>query len=743
MNRSTSTRISILVLILFATVLPAFAQTTPSPDSSMAYLKVLSDPNTFAGRKTGTPSGHAAQEWIAQQYQRWGLKPLVKDNLLVPFSMLASNEVRADITLDDPRYGETKLRLGEDFTACTNSGSATLTAPVSLVGHGISKPDKGWDDYGDADVAGRIVIIFRGNPTAKQDWGTENQRSYLLTEAIRRGAVAVFFHQEEWPVNGAAINSDAYSETVPSGYIGDSALRMLLFNSGESLEGYEDQLKKAPYVLTLDRQMTIDFLVERIPDAIGYDVAGVVPGTDPKLAKEAVVVGGHADHVGPNALGQVYPGADDNGSGTSTVMELARYYAAHPQKRTLVFCNFGGEEQGLLGSRALVPLLPKDYTYVTMLNLDMVGRGEGLTGFGGGDQTAEIWNPWFAALPDSIKSLYRAGRAWGGEASDHAPFRNSGIPAYTIWSFGAHSFYHRPDDSFETIQKKAMAGALTTTSTWIDKIANVDQPLLDLHLPQRVVWHQGSPFVRVNASSSLSDDLSAAKQRAASGIMGTVLEFPYSADQGVFLAQLESFRKAVNMNPSLLSGEHLRNVLNNSRQAKETVIAAVNGDELQPADSVRILEWADAGLGMICIDDMPEWLEGDSLSSDQEATVNALKSGDLRVLTTFESWDEARALFAAIGAQTYFTASYKHFDKASDDQLEAIRATGAKLIVFLKKSEMKKAAKQTDRFARFRIHVQPADDGYEDALEWVAEAQKRGLEDEQVVDWLSDNMRYW
>ncbi|MFH0881540.1 MAG: M28 family peptidase [bacterium] len=746
MSRLTSIRLSIVSLFLFTLAVPLFAQTSPSPDSAMACLKTLADPDLFAGRKTGMPTGDSSQAWIAKQYERWGLKPLIDGQILVPFPMLATREVRAEITMQDPRYGEIHLRLGEDFTACTNSGSATLTAPVSLVGHGISRPEKGWDDYGDTDVTGRIVVVFRGPPNSKEDWSGENQRSYLLGEAIRRGAVAVFFHQEEWPVNGAAINADAYSPTVPSGYIGDATLRLLLFDSGESVDSYQESIKEHPRAFNLDREMSIDFLFEPIENAIGYDVAGIVPGTDPKLKNEAVIVGGHGDHIGKNALGQVYPGADDNGSGTSVVMELARFYAAHPQKRTLIFCNFGGEEQGLLGSRALVPQLPKDFAYVTMLNLDMVGRGDGLTGFGGFDLTGEIWEPWFSTLPDSLKKLYNARRAWGGEASDHAPFRNAGIPAYTIWSSGEHPFYHRPDDNFQTIQPEAIAGTITTTSTWINEIANVEQPLADHHLAQRTVWHRGSSFVRVDASSSIDNDLDAAKKRALSGFLGTVLEFPYPVsanDHAAFITILAQQQKAVSNRDDILMGKDLKDVLSHAREALGTVIIGINGDQLSPSDTTRVLEWADEGLGMVCILDPPEWLEGDTITSDQKTMVQALKTGTVQVEFPLEAWDEAPAFLTSVGPQLYLICDLKQFDKTSDQKLDGIRSTGAKFILYLKKSEMKKAVKDVDRFDRFRVHVQPDDVSYEDALEWVSEGQTRGLEDKQLVDWLANHMNLW
>ncbi len=743
MNRPTTLRIRAAALLLAVFTMPAFSQ--PSPDSAMSYLQSLADPNLFAGRKTALAGGDSSQSWIARHYQRWGLTPLINGNFLVPFPMLATREVRAEVTMQDPRYGEVRLRLGEDFTACTNSGSAKLTAPVSLVGHGISKPEKGWDDYGDEDVSGRILIIFRGAPNSSEDWTNENQRTYLLNEAVRRGAVAVFFYQEPWPVNGAAIQKNAYSATVPSGYIGDSALRMLLFDSGESVDHYKETLKSEPHALNLERTMSLDFLIEPIENAVGYNVAAFVPGTDPKLKDEAIVIGAHGDHIGKNALGQVYPGADDNGSGTCAVMELARYYVAHPQKRTLVFCDFGGEEQGLLGSKALVLMLPDRYSYVTMLNMDMVGRGDGQIGFGGGDQLGEIWDPWFDSLPDSVRKLYRAGRAWGGDASDHASFRNAGIPAFTLWSMGAHPFYHRPDDNFASIQPKAIEGTLRTVSAWVDQLANVDQPLADRHLASRTIWHRGTPFVEAKTCSSIDSDLEAAKARAERGIMGSLLKFAYPAADGqeAFLDNLETLKTAASDRDDILWGKSLKDVTANARRALGTVEAELDGDPLVPADTLRVLEWADAGLAALSFSDPPEWLEGETLSDAEQALVRALKARDVTILWPLDGWQEAPAFLSAAGPMVTLSSNFKQFAKTSDAELDRIDSTGAKFVVTLKKSEMKKALKQADRFARYKVQVQPGDVGYEDALEWVQAGREHGISDDELVDWIAGHMRLW
>jgi hypothetical protein len=187
------------------------------------------------------------------------------------------------------------------------------------------------------------------------------------------------------------------------------------------------------------------------------NVIGIVPGIDPRLADQAVVIGAHYDHLGFGGRGSLVPGeraihngADDNASGVAALLELAQQFAARPMARTLIFVAFGGEELGTLGSQYYIahPLWPVDQT-VAMLNLDMVGRlREQLTVHGTGTSPT-----WVAILDDldaqgSHPTIARVPDGFG--PSDQSSFYGAQIPV--LWFFtGAHEQYHRPTDDLETI----------------------------------------------------------------------------------------------------------------------------------------------------------------------------------------------------------------------------------------------------------------------------------------------------
>ena len=208
------------------------------------------------------------------------------------------------------------------------------------------------------------------------------------------------------------------------------------------------------------------------------NVAGLVRGTDPALASEAIVIGAHYDHLGHGGIGSLSPGeeaihngADDNASGVAGVLELAAWFAAHPQPRTLVFAAFGAEELGNIGSGAWVkdPPWPLERT-VAMVNLDMVGRlREKLDVQGTG--TSSAW----PALLDSLATdpatpeIARVPDGFG--PSDHASFYGQRIPVLALFT-GAHDEYHRPGDDPGTIDVEGEVRVVELAARVVEAVAD-------------------------------------------------------------------------------------------------------------------------------------------------------------------------------------------------------------------------------------------------------------------------------
>ncbi len=733
------------ILILSSLILNVQAQVPTSIDSAMSYLKVLSDNDLFEGRKSGVPSGNNSMLWIANKFEGWGLEPFIKNSFEVKYSQIASVEKKGKLSLlNTSRYGDVEFLMGDDFNLCVNSGSAKVTAPVTFVGRGISAPEKGWDDYADIDVTGKIVVVFRGAPNKTEDWNEENSRVSIINTAVKHGAVAVLFHQGAFPIYGSTIFEDGYKENIPSMYVGERVIRHILFGTGYDYKGYKKLLGKNPTSLNFFKELQIVAKVKRIPDAFAYNVAGKIPGTDPELANEVIMIGAHGDHSGKNALGHVYAGADDNGSGTVTIMEMARNFALNPQSRTVVFCVFGAEEQGLLGSEAFSEILPEEYDYVNYINLDMTGRGSGITNFGGVEHFLNIWNDFYSELDDSIQSKISTGRTWGSYSSDHAPFRKIGIPSFTCSSTGRHSYYHSAEDQYFTIHPAAIDASLKTISLWLEEISNYPTPLADSFLNERASWHRGYPFTWLKVDSTLDiDQLSTNKN---DGFVGNVLQLDLDIRSSNLKNAIETIDryKDILLNYSKLN--HLTDMDKVGTEAyyqRAAIYFSASGDSLVSSDSTSVEVLANLGLNWIRLNDMTLWLNEDGILAEKEDLVDRLCSNEIILQLPLSSLSKALPITEVVGSKTLFVGSINDFIKIDSEILNQARESDARIMLKTQTAEWYMIYSQIDRLKEYKIHVQPAQSGYENAMIWVRDGLATGLERDELKKLLKDHYSNW
>ena len=482
----------------FASVVPVLALLLPTlaPAAAPAFegARALALDDTLAsdayqGRFSGLPSGRKTEEFVAEHFAQWGLTPAGRDGtFFYPFEMLVSDEKAAELTLKDTPFGNLRFLYGDDFTVCTNSGSADVTAEVVVVGHGLSSPDREWDDYADLDITGKIALIHRGTPDNGYDWGEAGSRDSTLAEAVRRGAVGVIFVASDHTVQGAAVH-ERYPK-IPSLFGSPRVLEHVLMNSGWDMKRYTEAEKDQPTHVVTGKRMRIKTKVQPVKDGHARDVVAMLEGSDPVLKNEIIVLGGHMDHVGTNGEGIIYNGANDNGSGTSLIMELARSFAQGPErpKRTLVFMTFAGEEQGLLGSKAFAadPSVDLDHA-VAMINFDMVGHGNGKVYLAGGELYPQIRKAFTTALDSARADSLKVRRAWTGEASDYGPFLKLGIATMNMGSDGDHRFYHTLQDDVAWVDGNVIGSVGRMAEAWIRTVADWSDPLNTEHRAGRTL----------------------------------------------------------------------------------------------------------------------------------------------------------------------------------------------------------------------------------------------------------------
>lgn len=434
------------------------------------------------GRKSGTPGGRAAEEWIAGRFSAAGLRPGARDgSFFQSFPVIGFEPGKSRLVLLESPFGKIPLVEGDDYALLLTPARGRVTAEAVFVGFGIDAPAKGRDDYAGLDIAGKIAVIVRGRPEDGQDWEEEYRRTHTFAAAVRHGAAAVLYYQGRDAVAGAALEPGTYRSDRPGAYISERVVRLLLRETGWRLEDLQEKLKEGPLPFSAGKRMEFEVDLKGRADATGRNLLGMIRGSDPALGTEVVLIGAHQDHIGRDGAGRIYPGANDNASGTAVVMEMARAAVASgwTPRRTVYFVALGGEEQGLLGAKALAADLPFDSTrLVAMINIDMAGHGDGGFGVAGGPNVGPAYFAWRAGIDSAMAASFEEYQLHG-EGSDFFPFAERGVPAITAWSRGDHSRYHDIEDRPRYVRRESLEGVGRGVGSLLQALADHPEPLRD------------------------------------------------------------------------------------------------------------------------------------------------------------------------------------------------------------------------------------------------------------------------
>jgi hypothetical protein len=453
-------------------------------DRLLEHIKFLAS-DELKGRGNGTEGLERAADYIARAFKDAGLEPGARDGAwFQPFELIAGLTVGRtnELTLvqGDRRV---RLTLGTSYyplAANANENpdvpSTTLDdVPLVFAGYGLVVPGVGYDDYATVDVNGKAVLILSHEPQERDPNsrlnGTRPMPQTTLqakaAAARSRGAKALLVigdpsHQTD-EANYGLFTADPDAENHGIPVLRLSRNEMKPFIEAWGLDNIARLIDRdlQPRSAAL-RAATVDYVEQLARNRRTVrNVIGIVRGSDPEKAKEAVVVGAHYDHVGiggrlsvtPEATGEIHNGADDNASGTAAIIEIGRSVAQQRSRfpRTMVFIAFAGEERGLLGSAHYTtdPAIPIAST-IAMLNLDMVGRARGGVDVSGLELAPSMEEDLRAAVKASGDDLQIRRQGPGAGRSDDSSFIGRRIPAINFFT-GFHPDYHRPGDDWEKI----------------------------------------------------------------------------------------------------------------------------------------------------------------------------------------------------------------------------------------------------------------------------------------------------
>lgn len=473
---------------------------------SFDIQRVYNDVAWFAhadrtGRQPGTQGNIDSVKYVRSLFEELGLVPAGDDDTY--FQKFSFDQW---VIKGTPEAGidDEELPATTGFQVMQYSGGGDVSAEVIFAGHGITVPpfkkseypdcplpETGYDDFADVDVTGKIALVLRRGPanlesvhnscpaneactTAPCLWnfGYKSKNAYIHGAA---GVIVVNHYQESSAIPaGMTLGADYFVEDLPVIFADrdmiESAIPDMKLWSGS----IDTDLIPHSFATGVNAQINIQAGTETVS---ADNVIGVLPGSDPELAEEVIVIGAHIDHLGTDPVsGDIYYGADDNASGTAVMMELARSFVlgGHKTARTIVFAAWNAEELGLIGSCEHVenPAFPISKT-VAAWSIDMVGAGDG-SGLAVYGSTLSS-NSWLfevmTGYADEQELGFEVIRTQPLDASDHVCFYYAGVPAVLLSTLGTHAYYHTVQDSIETINKSDLEAAVLLSWSGIFPIA--------------------------------------------------------------------------------------------------------------------------------------------------------------------------------------------------------------------------------------------------------------------------------
>jgi len=474
-------------------------------DDLRSHLYFLAS-EALEGRGTGESGLNVSSEYIAAQFRRFGLTPLgPKGSYSQYYDLIRINvgdNPQLILNYDNGRVKET-IQYKEDFELSLHGlyGNIEIEAQVVFTGYGITDEGDGYDDFAGINVDGKIVMIMSGTYHKKTDKNStkKSERPKILgikkrvEIAKERGAVAVLFTSNLNLPGKTFQESSGYlsnklkrgtlilpsaDQSVPLITISKFVADKILSKTGKTLEELETEISQSqsPFSFGIP-ELTVSLNIEINKETVvTQNVAGYLPGSDPLVGHETIVLSAHYDHLGKDENGKIWFGADDNASGTSAIMEIAEAISTNPiqPRRGFLFLAVSGEEKGLLGSKFYSdhPLLPLKQT-VANINIDMIGRNHPDTVYVigsdmisqdlheineyAGSKIDDLFLDYkYNSLDDPNRFYYR---------SDHYNFAKHDIPIVFYFA-GIHKDYHKPTDTrkkidFEKLQKVTRLALLT------------------------------------------------------------------------------------------------------------------------------------------------------------------------------------------------------------------------------------------------------------------------------------------
>jgi Peptidase family M28 len=503
-----------------AVVLPPVPSTVDSitPGELRMHLEFLAS-SELGGRYTLSPGFAIAARYLASRLEADGFKGAGENgSFLQTFQVVSGKADIAKSSLELKIGDKTKPYHFGDFYMPADGGIGEAQGQVIFVGAGISSPSQHHDDYSGLDVKGKIVLIAQGgSPDVDMSRLGENESGQAAARA--HGAVGILqlppqrlmdlmknkgFQERAAARETVRLARDSEGK-LPAVTLGPALAEDLLSAGGLDVKSVYESIshkqKLQPRKIDVTASMAVAMQFTR---STTQNVAAILEGSDPTLKNEYVVFSAHYDHLKTGPSGEIYPGADDDGSGTTAVLAIAHAMSLERPKRSVLVMFHAGEELGLLGSEYntdYAPVVPLKQM-VADLNIDMIGRSKPPGDNQMEDEHLTDANTVYLVGSNRIsKELHQLSEDTNTQfqkmklnyhyndpadperiyfRSDHWNYAKHGVPIIFYFD-GTHVDYHRPTDTIEKIDftKMTKITRLVFETGW--RIANLDHRLANTH----------------------------------------------------------------------------------------------------------------------------------------------------------------------------------------------------------------------------------------------------------------------
>jgi hypothetical protein len=470
----------------------------------------------LGGRYTLSPSNVVAARYLAAQLEYYGYKGAAIDGSYfqkVPLAFRRVNQQASALTIDSGG-SRRAFKYGDDFLQESQVASEAA-GQLAFVGYGISSPENHHDDYSGVDARGKIVVEVSGVPDSLKGMKIPDTESGSEAAASHGAAGEIIITPPQFILIWSQLKGSMGEEqpslppkpgraappAFPSVFAGPELIKELAVLIGKDLAFLQAPGGKDVTPKALEASALVSVKAELKEAPAAQNVVGVLEGSDPALKDQYVAFSAHYDHLKTGDGGEVYTGADDDGSGTASVLEIAQAFTVSRPRRSILIIFHTGEEIGLLGSEYNTdysPAVPLD-KIVADFNIDMVGRSKPdddadprdarLTDKNsiyiiGADRLSTELNR-ISEETDQDTQRMRFDYTYNDDSnperfyyrSDHYNYAKHGIPIIFYFT-GVHADYHQPTDTVDKIDfsKMERIDRLIFATGW--RVANLDHRLV-------------------------------------------------------------------------------------------------------------------------------------------------------------------------------------------------------------------------------------------------------------------------